>query len=147
MKIKSKWFSSLNCFKTIPIRIPIRCLWNTLPNQPQKIWIEELLSQKKKKKIPQRGVYSCSCWNNCSMFYPKLCETLTNNMIRNKFISKWHHLVMRSWAWAGSHWGFSKPARIILVWHWHQKQRLDISAVCGRFQLINGVLSLVQNPD
>lgn len=25
-------------------------------------------------------------------------------------------------------------------------QRLDISAVCGRFQLINGVLSLRQNP-
>ena len=53
---------------------------------------------------------------------------------------------MRSWAWVGNHWGFRKPARAILVWPWHHKHRYWISAVCGRFQLINGVLSLRQNP-
>lgn len=44
---------------------------------------------------------------------------------------------MRSSAWASNHWGFSKPARIILVWPWHQSEEIGYIWSLRCFQLIS----------
>lgn len=100
-----------------------------------------------REKSHSETSHFCSCWESCGMFHPNSCEALTNYTISDKFISSLHRLVMRSWAWASNHWGSSEPARnhtgVTLA---SKAERLEVSAVCRRFVLINGVLSLQQKP-
>lgn len=63
-EIESKWFSSLNCFGIVSIRISISHLWNKLPNQAQNVCIRGSLLPSLGGKNPHRFLFHFLEWKN-----------------------------------------------------------------------------------
>lgn len=111
-EIISKWFSSLNCFGIVSIRISISLLWKKLPNQPQNICISFFFPALKEI----HRAFNFTLYTERNATFAKA--------IKDKFISSW---LMSCGAWA-SMWSLTAKqatASVTLGWPLASTQRYN----------------------